>query len=115
MKIDYKKLFLLGFGFMGISVVWALYNADVPVILQSQFGMSNFATGLFRQSQHQNWKTHAFYHNWYAAHGCILCIGSVDTLVIWYINDGAGHFHDYRHRHEHIGCSEQRPCHCTHA
>jgi len=45
MKIDYKKLFLLGFGFMGISVVWALYNADVPVILQSQFGMSNFATG----------------------------------------------------------------------
>lgn len=45
MKINYRKLFLLGFGFMGISVVWALYNADVPVILQGQFKMSNFTTG----------------------------------------------------------------------
>jgi MFS family permease len=45
MKINYRKLFLLGFGFMGISIIWALYNADIPVILQEQFKMSNFATG----------------------------------------------------------------------
>lgn len=27
MKLDYKKTFLIGFGFFGISVMWTLYNA----------------------------------------------------------------------------------------
>lgn len=35
MKLDYKKTFTLGFGFLGISLLWALYNAYVPVFLQS--------------------------------------------------------------------------------
>ncbi|NPV88190.1 SLC45 family MFS transporter [Coprothermobacteraceae bacterium] len=45
MKIDYKKLFLLGFGFMSVSIIWSLYNADIPVMLQKHYGLSNFATG----------------------------------------------------------------------
>ncbi len=35
MKLDYKKTFLIGFGFFGISVMWTLYNAYVPVYLQT--------------------------------------------------------------------------------
>jgi len=31
MKLDYKKTFLIGFGFFGISVMWTLYNAYVPI------------------------------------------------------------------------------------
>jgi len=35
MKLDYKKTFLIGFGFFGISVMWTLYNAYVPVARRS--------------------------------------------------------------------------------
>jgi maltose/moltooligosaccharide transporter len=35
MKLDYKKTFLIGFGFFGISVLWTLYNAYVPIYLQA--------------------------------------------------------------------------------
>lgn len=40
MKLDYKKTFLIGFGFFGISVMWTLYNAYVPIYLQA--GHLNF-------------------------------------------------------------------------
>ena len=35
MKLDYKKTFLIGFGFFGTSVMWTLYNAYVPIYLQA--------------------------------------------------------------------------------
>ena len=35
MKLDWKKTFLLGFGFFGISVMWTLYNTYVPIYLQA--------------------------------------------------------------------------------
>jgi len=34
-KLDYRKTFLIGFGFFGISVMWTLYNAFVPIFLQA--------------------------------------------------------------------------------
>ena len=40
MKLDYKKTFLIGFGFFGISVMWTLYNSYVPIYLQA--GSSTF-------------------------------------------------------------------------
>lgn len=35
MELDYKKTFLLGFGFLGVSVLWTIYNAYVPIFLQA--------------------------------------------------------------------------------
>jgi MFS family permease len=35
MKLNYKKTFLIGFGFLATMVAWAVYNAYVPIILQS--------------------------------------------------------------------------------
>ena len=35
LRLDYKKTFLIGFGFFGISVMWTLYNAYVPIYLQA--------------------------------------------------------------------------------
>jgi MFS family permease len=35
LKLDYKRTFLLGFGFLGISVLWILYNTYVPIFLQA--------------------------------------------------------------------------------
>ncbi len=35
MKLDWKKTFLIGFGFFGISVVWQMYDSFVPIYLQS--------------------------------------------------------------------------------
>ncbi len=35
LKLDYKKTFLLGFGFLGVSLMWVLYNSYVPVFLQA--------------------------------------------------------------------------------
>lgn len=34
MKLDYKKTFLLGFGFLGISLIWSVYNSYVPIFLR---------------------------------------------------------------------------------
>jgi maltose/moltooligosaccharide transporter len=33
-KLDYKKTFLLGFGFFGISLIWSVYNSYVPIFLR---------------------------------------------------------------------------------
>jgi MFS family permease len=61
MRLDWKKTFLLGFGFLGVSVMWSLYNTYVPVYLQAGnpefdrtqtaltlgFGLGPAVTGLF--------------------------------------------------------------------
>ena len=43
-KFKYSKIFLLGFGFFGISVLWALYNAYVPIFLKD-FALSYLVIG----------------------------------------------------------------------
>jgi len=45
MKLDYKKTFLLGFGFLGVSVVWTFYNSFAPILLKG-FIASNALIGL---------------------------------------------------------------------
>lgn len=40
------KLFVLGFGFFGVSIIWPLYNAYVPIFLQETFLLSAFLTGV---------------------------------------------------------------------
>lgn len=35
MKLDWRKTFLIGFGFLGISIIWQLYNLFVPIFLQA--------------------------------------------------------------------------------
>lgn len=55
-KMKYSEVFLMGFGFLGISLLWAIYNAYVPIFLQAGradfahfafggFGLSAAATG----------------------------------------------------------------------
>ena len=46
-KFNYGKIFLLGFGFFGVSVVWTLYNAFVPLFLSNKFGLSAAWIGFF--------------------------------------------------------------------
>ena len=46
-QFSYLKTFLLGFGFFGVSVVWGLYNAFVPVFLDTKFGLSPVVIGFF--------------------------------------------------------------------
>lgn len=38
-RLNYGKTFLLGFGFFGVSVVWGVYNAFVPIFLSEKFGL----------------------------------------------------------------------------
>jgi maltose/moltooligosaccharide transporter len=47
-RLDYRKTFLIGFGFFGTSVMWALYNTYVPIILQA--GNVAFDEGLAVQT-----------------------------------------------------------------
>ena len=47
MKFNYGKIFLLGFGFFGVSVIWSVYNAFVPLFLESRFGLSPVWIGFF--------------------------------------------------------------------
>jgi maltose/moltooligosaccharide transporter len=46
-KFSYGKIFLLGFGFFGVSVIWATYNAYVPIFLESKFGLEPAMIGFF--------------------------------------------------------------------
>jgi len=44
-EFKYSRIFLLGFGFFGISIIWALYNAYIPIFLQDTFRMNRTVTG----------------------------------------------------------------------
>ena len=45
MKFNYGKIFLLGFGFFGVSVIWGVYNAFVPLFLANKFTTNNKCLG----------------------------------------------------------------------
>lgn len=47
MKYKIGKTFLLGFGFFGVSVIWSVYNAYVPIFLDSRFALSAGFIGIF--------------------------------------------------------------------
>lgn len=44
-RLNWPRTFLLGFGFLGISVIWALYNAYMPIFLQEDYHLSAKVTG----------------------------------------------------------------------
>jgi Na+/melibiose symporter-like transporter len=45
-RLSAGKTFLLGFGFLGVSVIWALYNAYVPIFLKETFRLRSTLIGL---------------------------------------------------------------------
>jgi len=45
LEFKYSRIFILGFGFFGISIIWALYNAYIPIFLQDTFHLSKTVTG----------------------------------------------------------------------
>ncbi len=47
MKLNYGKTFLLGFGFFGVSVIWGVYNAFVPLFLANKFDLAPVWIGFF--------------------------------------------------------------------
>ena len=47
MKFNYGKIFLLGFGFFGVSVIWTVYNAFVPLFLANKFDLAPAFIGFF--------------------------------------------------------------------
>lgn len=47
MKFNYGKIFLLGFGFFGVSVIWGVYNAFVPLFLANKFNLAPAWIGFF--------------------------------------------------------------------
>lgn len=46
-RLNYLKTFLLGFGFFGVSVIWATYNAFVPLFLANKFDVRPGVIGFF--------------------------------------------------------------------
>lgn len=42
-RFDFRKTFVIGFGFLGISLLWSVYNDFVPVLLQA--GRPDFSKG----------------------------------------------------------------------
>ncbi len=47
MKFNIFKIFLLGLGFFGVSVIWGVYNAFVPIYLSEKFGLAPALVGFF--------------------------------------------------------------------
>jgi maltose/moltooligosaccharide transporter len=47
MKLNYGRTFLLGFGFFGVSVIWGIYNAFVPLFLANRFDLAPVWIGFF--------------------------------------------------------------------
>jgi MFS family permease len=46
-RLNYGKTFLLGFGFFGVSVIWGVYNAFVPIFLSEKFDIAPALIGFF--------------------------------------------------------------------
>jgi len=46
-RLNYGKTFLLGFGFFGVSVIWGVYNAFVPIFLAEKFDLAPAFIGFF--------------------------------------------------------------------
>ncbi len=46
-RFSYFKIFLLGTGFFGVSVVWGVYNAFVPILLAERFLLPPAIIGFF--------------------------------------------------------------------
>lgn len=46
MTFSWRRTFLLGFGFFGISLIWPLFNAFVPIFLRERFGLTAALVGL---------------------------------------------------------------------
>jgi maltose/moltooligosaccharide transporter len=46
-RFNYGKIFLLGFGFFGVSVIWSVYNAFVPLFLANKFNLAPWLIGFF--------------------------------------------------------------------
>lgn len=47
MKLNYSRIFILGLGFLGVSVIWAIYNVFVPVFLDQKFHLAPPTIALF--------------------------------------------------------------------
>ncbi len=47
MRLNYSKTFLLGFGFFASSLMWATYNAFVPLFLANKFDLDVRWIGFF--------------------------------------------------------------------
>lgn len=45
LKLNYPQIFLIGFGFLASSLAWAVYNSQVPLILEQRFLLSNTLIG----------------------------------------------------------------------
>ncbi len=46
-RFSFGKTFLLGFGFFGVSVIWSVYNAYVPIFLANKFHLQPVLIGFF--------------------------------------------------------------------
>jgi MFS family permease len=47
MRFSYGKTFLIGFGLLGVTVIWGIYNAFVPILLAEKFGLEPAIIGFF--------------------------------------------------------------------
>jgi len=45
-RLNVPRTFLLGFGFLGVSVIWSLYNLYVPVFLKDTFHLNSTVIGI---------------------------------------------------------------------
>lgn len=45
MKLNYKRTFFIGLGFLSISAFWQLYDNIIPLMLQNTFGLGETVTG----------------------------------------------------------------------
>lgn len=45
LRLNYWQIALIGLGFMASSLVWAVYNAQVPLLLDERFGLSRTLIG----------------------------------------------------------------------
>src|SRR5574340_916365 len=46
-RFNFGRTFVLGFGFFGVSVIWSVYNAYVPVFLANKFQLQPVWIGFF--------------------------------------------------------------------
>ncbi len=69
--LNYKRTFLIGFGFMGCMLLWSVYNSYVPVILKGKI------TTLFAET---GFGTFVDQHKWLAWVSVALIVNAIMTI-----------------------------------
>ena len=90
MKLNYKRTFLIGTGFMSCMLLWSVYNSFVPVILRGKLTEVFAGDSAFAQFI----STHPWM-SWVSVALIVNAIMTIDNITLYKENEATAHITAY--------------------